>query len=78
MLQANLADAKAERRYVDDTKLATAIGVSVSTIRKDRIDARRIPYIKLGGRVLYDLDAVHAALDALTVGGVAPVAKGRR
>lgn len=45
------------------------IPVSLSWLQKDRKGAQTIPFIKMGDRVLYDLDAVEAAVRALSVGG---------
>ena len=56
-------------RLVTDKALAPVLGVSVGFLQKDRREARRIPFIKLGDRCLYDVDAALAAVRALTVGG---------
>lgn len=55
--------------FITDTQLAPMLGVSVSFLRRDRIEGRRIPFIKLGDRCLYDLQDVLAAMRALKVGG---------
>ena len=52
-------------------EIAAAIGVSVHWVRKDRLTARRLPFYRLGERVVYDLGRVREALSALEVGGVA-------
>ena len=50
-----------------DAGLATALGLSVSTVRRWR-DSRLIPYTKVGHRsVFYDIDRVRQALDRLEV-----------
>ena len=56
-------------RLVTDKALAPLLGVSVGFLQKDRREARRIPYIKLGDRCLYDIDEALSAVRALTVGG---------
>ncbi len=63
-------------QFVDEKRIAELFPLSRSFLQKDRSKARRIPYCKVGGKVLYRPDAVAAALDAMTVGGLAP--KGRR
>ena len=62
-------------RLVTDRVLAPTIGVSVGFLQKDRIGPQRIPYIKLGDRVLYDMDEVMVAVKSMTVGG--PARRGR-
>lgn len=49
-----------------------AYGVSVGFLQKDRITAKRIPFVRLGDRCLYDIDEALAAVKALTVGGTRP------
>jgi hypothetical protein len=57
-------------RLVGEREVAgKVLPVSVSWLQKDRIGAQLIPYIKLGDRVLYDVDAVLAAVRAYAVGG---------
>ena len=60
--------------FVTDRELAPLIGVSVGFLQKDRREAQRIPFIRLGDRCLYDVQEALAAVKALTVGG----ARGRR
>lgn len=43
--------------------------VSLSWLQRDRLGAQTIPFIRLGDRVLYDLDAVAATVRTLSVGG---------
>lgn len=57
---------------VDEHKCAEWLGLSVATLRKDRREARRIPFYKIGSAVRYDLDRVREALAALEVGRPAP------
>lgn len=52
-------------RLVDRHELARRLGVSVPTIERHK----SIPYIRLGRRVLYDIDQVVAALSAATASG---------
>lgn len=54
---------------VNETECAKATSLSLPFLRKDRITDRRIPFIKIGARVMYDLDHVRAALHALEVRG---------
>ena len=62
---------------VGELEAATALGLSVHTLRKDRQHDRRIPYFKIGSAVRYNLDRVREALTALEVGGPAPRARRR-
>lgn len=54
---------------VDEHEAARALGLSVHTLRKDRINARRIPFYKIGGTIRYDLARVREALAAYEQGG---------
>lgn len=56
-------------RLVPDHVIAPMLGVSVAFLQRDRREARRIPFIRLGDRVLYDPDEVMTAVKAMTVGG---------
>ena len=58
-------------RYVTDAELAPILRVSPSFLQKDRRTARLIPFVRLGDRCLYDVDAVLTAVKGLTVGGTA-------
>lgn len=60
--------------FISDAELAPLLGVSVSFLQRDRREAQRIPFIRLGDRCLYDPEAALAAVKALTVGGT----RGRR
>lgn len=67
----------AEKRtphFVTDRDLAPILGVSVGFLQRDRREQQRIPFVRLGDRCLYDVDAVLAAVRAQTVGG----GRGRR
>jgi hypothetical protein len=62
----------AARRITDEHRAADYLDLSVHTLRKDRREAMRIPFYRIGAAIRYDLDRVDAALDALEVGGNAP------
>lgn len=55
--------------FVDESHLARAIGVSVPTLRKDRQNERKIPFIRIGKLVRYDLNRVLAVLRLNEIGG---------
>ena len=42
----------------DEKDAARALDVSVAYVRKDRITAQRIPFIRVGRRIKYDIPAV--------------------
>jgi len=54
---------------VNEFDAADALGVSVHFLRKDRQTRRIIPFSKVGGRVLYNLERVGATVLALEEGG---------
>jgi hypothetical protein len=56
-------------RLVTDKELAPVLRVSVGYLQRDRRLAQIIPFVRLGDRCLYDMDAVLAAVRARTVGG---------
>lgn len=56
-------------RFITDRQLAPMLGVSVAFLQKDRREAQRIPFVRLGDRCLYDPSDALAAVKALTVGG---------
>ena len=60
------------RLFVDDEELAGLIGVSIHFLRKDRRSARRIPFVRLGDRILYDVDRVKHAMLEFEEGGPEP------
>lgn len=60
------------RRIVDEHRAAEYLGFSVHTLRKDRREAMRVPFYRIGSAIRYDLDRIDAALDPLEVGGNAP------
>jgi len=61
--------------FVDETRLAKIIGVSVAFLQKDRVNRRQIPFVRLGGgirgRIVYDVASVRQALLARQEGGSA-------
>ena len=57
------------RRIVNETVAADHCGLSVHTLRKDRLETQRIPFLRIGSAIRYDLDKVDAMLDSLVVGG---------
>ena len=56
-------------RLLTDIELAPILRVSVGFLQRDRREGKRIPHIKLGDRVLYDLDGVLEAVKGMTIGG---------
>jgi len=56
-------------QFVTDRVLAPMLGVSVGFLQKDRREAQRIPFVRLGDRCLYDVRDALAAVKALSVGG---------
>ena len=64
-------------QLLNDYELAPLIRMSVSFLQRDRRLAKRIPFVKIGDKCLYDPVAVAAALQALAQGGQTPV-HGRR
>lgn len=63
---------------LDDTALASALSVSVSALRKDRRGERRIPFLRVGKRMVrYDLARVLAVIGATEQGGPPETSKPR-
>ena len=56
-------------QFVTDRVLAPMLGVSVGFLQRDRREAQRIPFVRLGDRCLYDVPDALAAVKALSVGG---------
>jgi hypothetical protein len=48
-----------------DEQIAPILGFSAAYLRKDRIGPRRIPFLKIGSMVRYDLEAVRNAIGKL-------------
>jgi hypothetical protein len=67
-----------ERIGVTEFVVAEELGISVHTLRKDRVKARRLPFYKIGGAVRYNLERVREALAQLEVGGPKPRPTRRR
>lgn len=59
----------AHPRLVRDVDLAPLIGVSVGFLQRDRREGQRIPFLKVGDRCLYDVQAVFDALRQYQRGG---------
>lgn len=60
---------KASPKLVNEFAAASVLGLSVHTLRKDRVTRRRWPFIKLGRTVRYDLAALQALVAASIQGG---------
>jgi hypothetical protein len=72
-------DTNAARLGCDEHEAAALLGLSVHTLRKDRITARRFPFYKIGASVRYNRDRLAQTLAELERGGPpAPQAKPRR
>lgn len=65
-------NADADPPFVDTLVMARKLSVSPSFLQKDRKGARRIPFIQLGDRCLYEPAAVFEAVRAMSVGGGEP------
>lgn len=73
-IRARIADrdgtGQSERMLATEKELADALVISTSFLQKDRLlPTPRIPFIKLGLSVRYDIDEVRAALKATPVRG---------
>lgn len=56
-------------RLVDEKQLAELLKVSVQFLRDDRRGERRVPYIRLGRCIRYDVPLVDKALEGMVEGG---------
>jgi hypothetical protein len=56
-------------KFIRDVELSRVLGIPLPTIRADRLNERRLPYIKLGRSVLYDPDECVHVLQKFKVGG---------
>jgi hypothetical protein len=56
-------------RLVPDKVMAPQIGLSVAYLQKDRRTERRIPFVRIGNRCLYDPAEVFQAIQSYRVGG---------
>lgn len=63
---------------VDETIAAQATGLSIHFLRRDRQTKRLIPFYRIGGKILYNLDRVREAFDACEEGGMRPKPRARR
>ena len=57
------------RRLVDERICAPAIGKSVGWLRKDRLNSKIVPFVRVGTSIRYDLDRVFAVVMATEEGG---------
>lgn len=57
-------------QYVTAKKAAQLLGVSDTWLAHDRIGKRRLPFIKIGGVVRYDLNRLHETVAGFTQAGV--------
>lgn len=55
---------------VNEYQCAQATGLSIHFVRKDRIGRKLLPFYRVGGRILYNLDRVRETLKSLEEGGV--------
>lgn len=46
------------KKYIDEKKVSEITGIALPTLRNDRATKRRIPYLKIGRSVRYDLEEV--------------------
>ena len=60
---------QADATLVDDHAVAAALGISVHSVRKDRLKDARIPFVRINGTVRYHLPRVFEALAEYEVGG---------
>jgi prophage regulatory protein len=65
---------RTKRLLVKEGEIAEAIGVSVSWLQKDRCrrEGPRVPFVRVGPHVRYDVEVALAAAKAQQIGGVAP------
>ena len=67
--EAGRAAATALPRLLTDAELAPLIRLSVGFLQRDRCSAKRIPFVRIGDRVLYDPVAVADAIRGMAQGG---------
>jgi hypothetical protein len=58
--------------FVSDADMARMLGVSPQFLQKDRVTAKRIPFVRLGDRCLYEPEVVLATVRAMATGGDQP------
>jgi hypothetical protein len=56
-------------RLLDEKQLAELLSVSVQFLRDDRRGERRVPYIRLGRCIRYDIQLANKALESMVEGG---------
>lgn len=52
-------------KLMNEFEASECLGVSLSFLRKDRTQGRRIPFIKLGSRILYSPEALRQYVASL-------------
>ena len=57
------------RVLLTDVEAAKLLRLSVSKLRQDRCHQKRIPFLKIGAAVRYDLEHLNKMLSASKVGG---------
>lgn len=60
-----------EKKYINEKKVSEITGLALPTLRNDRSTTRRIPYIKIGRSVRYDLQDVIAFMESHKIQGQA-------
>ncbi len=55
-----------QKTYVDTAQLAATTGIAASTWEKRRLSGDTPPFLKIGKRVLYNLETVYGWIDAHT------------
>jgi hypothetical protein len=58
--------------FVSDVDMARMLGVSPQFLQKDRVGPKRIPFVRLGDRCLYEPEVVLETVRAMAVGGDQP------
>lgn len=56
-------------KLLTDKELAPLIRLSVAFLQRDRREAKRIPFVRIGDRILYDPAVVAQAIQSMAVGG---------
>jgi hypothetical protein len=60
-----------KRRFGSEAEVETLTGISRRTLQKDRLVGNdRFPFYRSGGRILYDLEEVEAAIRASRAGSI--------
>jgi predicted DNA-binding transcriptional regulator AlpA len=58
-----------ERLLLTESELAAALKVSVSWLQKDRVGPQKLPFVKIGPNIRYDLEETRKTLKAMLRGG---------